>query len=143
MLYNVITLYDKYRGKNKKVNAFDKIWHKKNGLCHILYRIRSFSIFYGLNILKQVTEIKGRKIILRCLCPSDHLHGTILFQEQFSRAQLSVVVVTHRKTMCAGIMDDKDIAHIDLRKHPVNRKFIIVLAQGTGYIELVVARHVL
>ena len=40
-------------------------------------------------------------------------------------------------------MDDKDIAHINLRKHPVNRKFIIVLAQGTGYIVFVVARLVL
>ena len=65
---------------------------------------------------------------------------TVLFQKQFRGAQLSVVVVTHRKTMRACIMNDKEVSHINLRKHAVNCEFIIVLAQGTGYIVLVVTR---
>ena len=45
--------------------------------------------------------------------------------------------------MGAGVVDDQQIAHVDLGQHPVHRKFVVVLAQGPGNVVLVVAGGVL
>ena len=41
--------------------------------------------------------------------------------------------------MCTGIVDGNIVTDIDLRQHPVDGEFVVVLAQGTGHIVLVVA----
>ena len=45
--------------------------------------------------------------------------------------------------MCACIVDEEQVALIDLRKHTVDRKLIVVLAEGTCDIVLMVAGLVL
>ena len=44
--------------------------------------------------------------------------------------------------MCPCIMNHKNISHINLRKHTVNCKFVIILTKGTCHIIFVITRHI-
>ena len=40
--------------------------------------------------------------------------------------------------MRSGIVDHQNVAHVDLRKIPVNRKFVVIFAQRTCHVIFVV-----
>ena len=42
--------------------------------------------------------------------------------------------------MCAGVVDEEEVSDFHFRKHAVDRKFIVVLAQGACYVIFVIAR---
>ena len=44
--------------------------------------------------------------------------------------------------MCAGIMNKEQVTDINFRQHSVYGKFIVVFAQATGYVILMVAGSV-
>ena len=93
--------------------------------------------------VKQAGKIEGREIILRRLGAADELCSAVLAEENLRRAELAVVVVAHREAVRAGIVQDDEVAHIDFREHPVNREFVVVLAQAARHVVLVVAGGVL
>ena len=82
------------------------------------------------------------KIVLRRLRSPDHPGASVLLQENLRTLQLAVVIISHGKSMGAGIVDHQQIAHINLRQHPVNGKLVVVLAERTDHIILVIARFV-
>ena len=92
-----------------------------------------------INLIINIETVKGCKIILRCLGTADQFHAAVLLQQKLCGFQLTVVIVTHGKTVCTGIVDGNIVTDIDLRQHPVDGEFVVVLAQGTGHIVLVVA----
>ena len=86
-----------------------------------------------------IRKIESSKIILRSFCTADELERAVLFQKNLCTAELAVVIVAHRETVCACIVDIDYIANINLRKHTVNCELVAVLAKTACYIVLVVA----
>lgn len=81
-------------------------------------------------LVEQSRKIKGGKIVLRRFRAADQLGGPILLQKDLRRAELAVVIVSHRETMRPGIVENKQIPHVNLRQHTVDGKLIVVLAQS-------------
>ena len=43
--------------------------------------------------------------------------------------EFTIVIVTHCKSVCSCIVNYKQVAHLDLRKVTVDRKFVVILAE--------------
>ena len=59
------------------------------------------------------------------------------------RLQLAVIIIAHGIAVRAGVVNRQIIPHLHLGQHPVNRKFVIVLAEGARHIIFAVTGRVL
>lgn len=88
-------------------------------------------------------EVEGREVVVHGLCPADQLVGAVLFEQDFCRSELTVVVVAHREAVSAGVVDIDQVIGQDLGQHAVNGKFVVVLAQTACHVVLEIAGVVL
>lgn len=103
-----------------------------------------FSIFYLFyQFFSNFKAIKRRIVIRRRLCSPDHLYTSVFFQQKFCRFQFAIIVISHCKSVCTSIMDIKQISSIDLWKHAINRKFIIIFTERSRHIILMVTWRIL
>ena len=91
----------------------------------------------------KIEAVKGREIILWSLSPADQLYASVLLQKKLRGLELSIIIVSHGVAMRSCVMDDEKVTDVDLRKLPVNGKFVIVFTERAGHIIGVIAGRVL
>ena len=64
------------------------------------------------------------EVILRRFGTPDEPGGTVLAQEHLRRAQAAVVLISHGVAVGAGVVDDQQVADVDLRQH-ADRKSVV------------------
>ena len=87
-------------------------------------------------LFRVLCVIKSSEVIVKSLCSSDLLNGSVLFEKELRTPESAVIVVTHGKSVSTCIVNRKVITHVDLRKHSVYGKLIVILAKAAGYIVL-------
>ena len=69
----------------------------------LILSIRAFVI--SIVLFLKLAKVEGREVILGSFGSSYELNGAVLLEEKFSRAEFSVVVISHRKTVSACVVN--------------------------------------
>ena len=88
--------------------------------------------FYQLTSELESGAIQGSKIIGRLFCPADQLERTILFQQNFCGAKLTVVIIAHGMAVGAGVVEHQDITDVDLGQAPLYSELVVIFTQTAG-----------
>ena len=91
----------------------------------------AFGARLGQQLSAARQHVERGKVIARALGAADEVGRAIGAQQDLGGAQPSVVVVAHGVAMRAGVVDYKQVAHVDLRQLAVDGELIVVLAQVT------------
>ena len=86
---------------------------------------------FGTRFGQQLTATRQHergKIIARALGAADKVGRAVGAQQHLGRAQPSVVVVAHGVAMRTGIVDYKQVTHVDMRQLAIDSELVVVLA---------------
>ena len=149
----VVILYEKarYSGKEcteEEAERVRKICLPKRNLPYVKCFLGHPLFIFGVlliefpsifHIFQDIAEIKGGKIILGSLAPSDHLYTAVFFQKKFRGFEFAIVIISHGIAVGPGVVDHKIISDLNLWKQAVHCEFVIVFTEGTSNIVFVVA----
>ena len=91
----------------------------------------AFGTRFGQQLTAARQHVERGKVVARALGATNEICRAIGAQQDLGGAQPSVVVVAHGVAMRAGVVDYKQVAHVDLRQLAVDGKLVVVLAQVT------------
>ena len=88
----------------------------------------TFGARLGQQLSAARQHVERGKVIARALGAADEVGCAIGAQQDLGRAQPSVVVVAHGIAMRTGIVDYKQVAHVDMRQLAIDSELVVVLA---------------
>ena len=88
----------------------------------------TFGARLGQQLSAARQHIERGKIIARALGAADEFGRAIGTQQDLGGAQPSIVVVAHGVAMRAGIVNHKQVAHVDMRQFAIDGELVVVLA---------------
>ena len=94
-------------------------------------------------LVKQAGNVQCCEVIRRRFCAAHQLGGAVLAEQNLCGAQTAIVVITHGEAVRTGVMNDEQIANINLRQFAVDSELIAVLTQRAGHIIGMIARCML
>ena len=69
------------------------------------------------------------EVVVKGLGAADELDAAVRAQEKLGAPEFAVVVESHRAAVRARVVDDDDVADVDLREGAVDGKLVVVLAE--------------
>ena len=89
----------------------------------------TFGARLGQQLSAARQHVERGKVIARALGAADKVGRAVGAQQHLGGAQAAVVVVAHGVAMRTGIMDYKQVTHVDMRQLAIDSELVVVLAQ--------------
>ena len=88
---------------------------------------------FGTRLCQQLASarqhVERGKVVARALGATNEICRAIGAKQDLGGSQASVVVVAHGVAVRAGIVDHKQVAHVDMRQLAIDVELVVVLAQ--------------
>ena len=88
----------------------------------------AFGTRFGQQLTAARQHVERGKIIARALGAADKVGRAVGAQQHLGGAQTAVVVVAHGVAMRTGIVDYKQVTHVDMRQLAIDSELVVVLA---------------